>query len=466
MALPGSDPFAPLDPSVLSSVQSYANKTPGLGATYGDLPNLAGNNFTAASPNMTDQPSYSFNDAGKTYYYVPQSFSTHGGTEALPADTAASLGGSPFSLKGTSYQPGNYGAPGTSTSSAGYIFGYNPWNRLPSPGTAGSGYTPGKSRGDIAELATIGSFLVPGVAGIAGVPGPFGPGSTALAGGGAAASAPAASGELGGLALPAGTAASGLPVAGGVSTVAPAAGEQALAGALATAQPGGALAPAALSGGAANASPLAFTDPSVYASPMEVATQGVNQSAATAAGGGVFGAGGVLGTGLTPGQAAVLGGGLGAGLLLGNRKIPQAGQLGAETALQPDAIANLKSAQAGNITPSQQAQIDKFTTDQISASSQYLENAGMGGIFKDPKTGQYTADSTSGLQLLANIKQQALAMQQGFSDQLFSQSIQELGVSDSATQTLINLELARQAQTGQALSSFMMSYGLLGGFGG
>jgi len=161
-----------------------------------------------------------------------------------------------------------------------------------------------------------------------------------------------------------------------------------------------------------------------------------------------------------------LAGALGASLALGQRQIPQQGQLQSQQALSAQAQAAALSAQAGNITPAQQAQIDKWTTDQVSTASQYLASAGMGGISKDPKTGQYVTSSTGGQQLLANIKQQAVAMQQGFANDLFNQSMQLLNVGDAATQSLIQLQLAKQQQTGAALSSFMQAYGLLGGLGG
>lgn len=152
-------------------------------------------------------------------------------------------------------------------------------------------------------------------------------------------------------------------------------------------------------------------------------------------------------------------------LFLGRQKIPEADALKANQALQGAGLQGIQTAQAGNVTPAQQAQIDRWQSDQISQASQFLSNAGMGGIHKDPKTGAWTADSTAGLEMLGKIQQGAIALKQGFADQLFNQSMQELGVSDTATQNLINLKLRQQQQTGQALSSFLLAYGMLGGWG-
>jgi hypothetical protein len=159
------------------------------------------------------------------------------------------------------------------------------------------------------------------------------------------------------------------------------------------------------------------------------------------------------GTGTKGLGGLVLPAALASSLVLGNRKIPQSGALGADQALQGPALANMASAQAGNISPSQQAQVDQWTKQQKEQVKQYLATSGQG------------ADSTAAVQMLANVDAQALAMKQGFADQMFNESMQQLGVSDSATQALINLQLQQQQNTSQALSQFMLAYGLLNGAG-
>jgi hypothetical protein len=141
--------------------------------------------------------------------------------------------------------------------------------------------------------------------------------------------------------------------------------------------------------------------------------------------------------------------------LLGRPKIPEMGALSGRAAeMEKAGQADIASARAGNLTPAQQAGIDKFKSDQMSSVKQYMANSAQG------------ADSTSFLQLKANVDQQALAMSQGFLDQLMSQGLNELGLADSAESQLINLRLQREQETSAAFGNFMMTYGLLNGWGG
>lgn len=139
-------------------------------------------------------------------------------------------------------------------------------------------------------------------------------------------------------------------------------------------------------------------------------------------------------------------------LFLGNRPIPESGALRQEQGLSGPGINAMRAGMAGQITPSQQAQIDRWTSDQKAAARQLLINSGQG------------VDSSAMAEMNAKIDQGALAMKQGFSDQLFQQGVQELGISDAATQNLIGLKMQQQQRTGQALSAFLLSYGLLGGW--
>jgi hypothetical protein len=141
--------------------------------------------------------------------------------------------------------------------------------------------------------------------------------------------------------------------------------------------------------------------------------------------------------------------------LLGRPKIPEMGALsGRAAAMEKAGQEDIASARAGNLTPAQQAGIDKFKSDQMSAVKQYMANSGQG------------MDSTSFLQLKANVDQQALAMSQGFLDQLMSQGLNELGLADSAEAQLINIRLQREQETSAAFGNFMMTFGLLNGWGG
>lgn len=141
--------------------------------------------------------------------------------------------------------------------------------------------------------------------------------------------------------------------------------------------------------------------------------------------------------------------------LLGRPKIPEMGALsGRAAAMEKAGQEDIASARAGNLTPAQQAGIDKFKSDQMSSVKQYMANSGQG------------MDSTSFLQLKANVDQQALAMSQGFLDQLMSQGLNELGLADSAESQLINLRLQREQETQSAINNFVFTMGLMGAFGG
>lgn len=141
--------------------------------------------------------------------------------------------------------------------------------------------------------------------------------------------------------------------------------------------------------------------------------------------------------------------------LLGRPKIPEMGALSSRAAsMEKAGQEDIASARAGTLTPAQQAGIDKFKSDQMSSVKQYMANSGQG------------MDSTSFLQLKANVDQQALAMSQGFLDQLMSQGLNELGLADSAESQLINIRMQREQETQSAFNNFLFSYGLMSGWGG
>jgi hypothetical protein len=167
---------------------------------------------------------------------------------------------------------------------------------------------------------------------------------------------------------------------------------------------------------------------------------------------------GIFGTGISGGDALRFGlpsAALGA-QLLGNRKgAIDTGPIEARQAfMEKQGQADITNARAGNLTPAQQAGIDKFKSDQMSAVKQYMVNSGQG------------VDSSSFLQLKANVDQQALAMSQGFLDTLMSQGLNELGLADSAEAQLVNIRLAEEQRRSNAWNQFMWSMGLLGAFGG
>lgn len=145
--------------------------------------------------------------------------------------------------------------------------------------------------------------------------------------------------------------------------------------------------------------------------------------------------------------------GLGASLMFGQKQIPEQGNLQAQQSQYQAGASLTQNAIAGKLTPANQAAIERWRAQQMASAKQYLINSGQG------------VDSTSYLQLQANIDQQALAISQGFLDQMFSQGMQLMGVGDAATQQLVQLRLQQQAQTSQALSTFMNTYALMMAWG-
>ena len=139
--------------------------------------------------------------------------------------------------------------------------------------------------------------------------------------------------------------------------------------------------------------------------------------------------------------------------LLRKPGIPQEGQLNDRyNTTNAQGEADLASARAGNISPSQRQQIATFKKDSDSALKQYMANSGQG------------MDSTSYLEMKQKIDQAGVAMEQGFVDQLFSQGLGELGLADSAQGTLINLRMQREQNTSNAMNQFMMTLGMMGAF--
>lgn len=133
--------------------------------------------------------------------------------------------------------------------------------------------------------------------------------------------------------------------------------------------------------------------------------------------------------------------------------IPQEGQLDARYASQNAAgEADLANARAGNVTPSQRANIDRFKSDSMSSLKQYMSNSGQG------------VDSTAFVEMKGKIDQAGLAMENGYVDQLFSRGLSELGLADSAQSQLINLRMQREQNTSNAMNNFMMTLGMMGAF--
>lgn len=462
-------------------VAHQSKAAPGFSSPMAILPTDVRQIQVGSGTNPYDIYQWNQPGAASPSYYLPSAYNLNKGNQAFTAAQQAQIA----KLGGTPVMNGNR--------VAGWTFPNNPSQILLSNQgglqTGVQGYRPGENKGkeNWTTAAIVGGIAAGPILGAAGV-----------LGGAAGAAGPTTAevGAVGGYEIPAGVTAGGLPAAAGVGGAAggaaaaesaapillaegtsdiPSAAAGTIPGTTSAASPAAATtgavspySPAVVGGSWAPGGPASLSSVSGdIALPASATAPMAGSSAAPASSStGLFGGGGFLGTGLSSGQAALLGGTLGTSLLLGRQKIPQQGALNANQALQPGALQNIQSAQAGNITPSQTAQITQWQQNQVSAASQYLESAGMGGIFKDPKTGKLTADSTAGLQLLANIDQQALAMKQGFADQLFQQSLAELGVADNATQTLVGLEMQRQQSTQQALSSFLLAYGMLGGFGG
>lgn len=145
--------------------------------------------------------------------------------------------------------------------------------------------------------------------------------------------------------------------------------------------------------------------------------------------------------------------GLGASLLFSNRAIPEESYLRNQQSMGTQGRDLVAKAQSGQLTPGQQAQIQRWTQSQMGAARQYLINSGQG------------TDSTAMLQLQANVEQQALAISQGFLDQSFNQGMQMMQIGDQATQQLVIARLHQQEQTGNAISNFMNVYGMMMGWG-
>jgi hypothetical protein len=141
---------------------------------------------------------------------------------------------------------------------------------------------------------------------------------------------------------------------------------------------------------------------------------------------------------------------LGTSLLSGKRQIPQESQLTAQQQQfynQGSALVN--QANQGQVTGPQQAQIDNFKRTQMASAKQYLATTGQG------------TDSTAMLGMQANIDMQATLLQQGFVQQNFQMGMSEMGIADSATAQLIQLQLQKQEQTSQAMSNFMYTYAMM-----
>lgn len=141
--------------------------------------------------------------------------------------------------------------------------------------------------------------------------------------------------------------------------------------------------------------------------------------------------------------------------LLRKPGIPQEGQLSDQSQQNRDrGNADIDKARSGQLTDSQKAQITKFKSDTDTQIKQYMVNSGQG------------VDSTAYVEMKAKMETTALAMQQGFSDQLFAQGMAELGMADTEQAQLIQIRLQREKETGDAFNQFMWTLGMMGHFGG
>jgi hypothetical protein len=139
--------------------------------------------------------------------------------------------------------------------------------------------------------------------------------------------------------------------------------------------------------------------------------------------------------------------------LLRKPSIPQEGNLN-QTAntQQAQGQADIANARAGNITPAQQQQITNFTTSSMESIKQFMANSG-----QTQNSSAFQAESQK-------VQATAIAMQQGFVDQMFNQGLAEMNLANSAQAQLVQIQLQRDQQTQQALNNFMLTLGLSGAF--
>lgn len=117
--------------------------------------------------------------------------------------------------------------------------------------------------------------------------------------------------------------------------------------------------------------------------------------------------------------------------------------------------AQLKAANAGQITPGDAAMISTYVTDQTNQLFQQLANEGVQNPQQDSRF----------IQGMQQIKQQAMVMTQNFINQEFSTAFQAAGTASSNLIAAAKAQVQQDSNFTNALSAAMTSFGLLATLG-